>query len=291
MRTESRAVMLTDMKGFTAATLRQTRGENARMLALHDALVLPLVTAFGGVRVKTIGDAYLVIFQAPTEALACGMAIQDRLWDYNQRVPGTERMELRVAVAFGEVRIVKTHGGLDVFGDAVNLAARVEGEAPPGDIWFTEAVRCVADQRSIPFQEMGRRKLKGLPDEVRLFRVWRAHPYDRDAPAGPPYRNAALGLVRWLPPPEPAWLARLGLPAQPDARWRIRLVIRALALALFVALAAAGGLWVWRSRPKGPVRQGLHPRPRAALLLPAMERGSESLVLSRDRIRNARPTA
>ena len=143
MRSETRAVMLTDMKGFTAATLRQTRGENARMLALHDALLLPLVKAFGGVRVKTIGDAYLVVFRAATDALLCGMAIQDRLWDYNRRAAGPERMEVRVAVALGEVRVVKDGGAPDVFGDAVNLAARVEGEAPPGDVWFTEAAACL----------------------------------------------------------------------------------------------------------------------------------------------------
>ena len=66
MRTENLAVMLTDMKGFTAATSRQSREENARMLALQDELVLPVVRAFGGRRVKTMGDAFLVLFSSPT---------------------------------------------------------------------------------------------------------------------------------------------------------------------------------------------------------------------------------
>src|SRR3990172_9207094 len=171
MRSESRAVMLTDMKGFTAATIRQTRDENARMLALHDALLMPVVKAFGGLRVKTIGDAYLVVFGAPTEALLCGMAIQDRLWDYGQRVVEAERMEVRVVVSIGEVRIVKDGGGVDVFGEAVNLAARVEGEALPGDVWFTEAVYWAADRRRVPFEEIGYRELKGFPEKLRLFRV------------------------------------------------------------------------------------------------------------------------
>src|SRR5512146_2730632 len=98
MRTENLAVMLTDMKGFTAATSRQSRAENARMLAFQDALLLPVVRAFGGRRVKTIGDAYLVLFDAPTAALLCGMAIQDRLWDYDRRVPEEERIEVRVVL-------------------------------------------------------------------------------------------------------------------------------------------------------------------------------------------------
>src|SRR5512133_1022857 len=97
MRTENVAVMLTDMKGFTAATSRQSRAENERMLALQDELVLPVVRAFGGRRVKTIGDAYLVLFRSPTAGVLCGMAIQDRLWDYGRRVAKEERIEVLVA--------------------------------------------------------------------------------------------------------------------------------------------------------------------------------------------------
>ena len=126
MRTENVAVMLTDMKGFTAATSRQSRAENERMLAVHDELVQPVVRAFGGRRVKTIGDAFLVLFRSPTTALLCGMAIQDRLWDYGRRVPGEERIEVRIVLSLGEVRLVGS-GAVpsDVYGEAVNLAARL----------------------------------------------------------------------------------------------------------------------------------------------------------------------
>jgi len=280
MQTESRAVMLTDMKGFTAATIRQTRDQNAHMLALHDALLFPLVRAFGGLRVKTIGDAYLVVFEAPTQALFCGMAIQDRLWDYNQRVAEDLRMDLRVAVSFGEVRIVKDRGGGDVFGEAVNLAARVEGEAPPGDIWFTEAVYWVADRSSVPMEEMGRRQLKGLPEAVRLFRVARDAAACGTESSRPPYRNAGLALVRWLPPPEPRYLARLADVARPASRWRARLLVRAVGVALFaatfIAVAAAAGLWLRLSRPERLIHLGRHEEARAALEVLVAKKGSES---------------
>jgi len=118
MRTESQVVMLTDMKGFTAATSRQTREENAHMLALHDALLMPVIGAFGGRRVKSIGDALLVLFPAPTGALLCAAAIQDRLADHAWRVVESERIEVRIALALGDVRL----DGGDVFGEAVNLA-------------------------------------------------------------------------------------------------------------------------------------------------------------------------
>ncbi len=68
-------LLLSDMKGFTARTSRQTREENAFMLALHDALLLPVVRGFGGRKIKGIGDAMLAAFQSPTDAVLCAMAM------------------------------------------------------------------------------------------------------------------------------------------------------------------------------------------------------------------------
>ncbi len=248
MRTENLAVMLTDMKGFTAATSRQSRAENARMLALQDALLLPVVRAFGGKRVKTIGDASLVLFDAPTAGLLCGMAIQDRLWDYRRRVPADERIEVRIVVSLGEVRLIGA-GPVpqDVYGEAVNLAARVEQEAEAGEIWFTEAVRLVADRSEVPAEEIGARSLKGLDEEVLLFRVARAA--SAEEPRAP-YGNAALSRVVGLGPPEPERLARIirlrenpvfraaSKAAEAAARVSPRLAVAALLLAL-----AAGGAY------------------------------------------------
>ena len=206
MRTENLAVMLTDMKGFTAATSRQSREENARMLALLDELVAPVVRAFGGRRVKTIGDAYLVLFASPTAALLCGAALQDRLWDHARRVPPGERIELKIAIALGEVRLVGS-GAVprDVYGEAVNLAARVEAEASAGEVWLTEAVRLVADPAQVDVEDLGARRLKGIEEEVRLYRLRRAPPGDGE---GPPHGGAALARVLGVRPPEPAMLAR-----------------------------------------------------------------------------------
>ena len=100
------------------------------MRALHDGLVLPVLGAFRGTRVKSVGDAYLALFDAPTEALLCATAVQDRLWAYDRQVAEAERVDVRVAIAMGEVSLA----GGDVFGEAVNLAARIEGEAESGEI-------------------------------------------------------------------------------------------------------------------------------------------------------------
>lgn len=240
MQTENRVVLLTDMKGFAVAAGRQTRDETTRMLALHDALLLPVIRAFRGTRVKSIGDASLVLFEAPTDALRCGIAIQDRLWDYARRVSEAQRIEVRVAVALGEVRIAKSFGADDLFGEAVNLVSRIEGEAESGEVWFSEAVYWVMDRTSIAWEDMGSRKLKGFPEEVRLFRVAR-----EQSRAEPPYGNAGLSFVVGLPPPEPEALAKqaASVPAREQRpRWP--------AAFLAILLLASAGLITWRvTRP------------------------------------------
>ncbi len=298
MRTENLAVMLTDMKGFTAATSRQSRAENERMLAVQDELVLPVVRAFGGRRVKTIGDAYLVLFRSPTAGLLCGMAIQDRLWDYGRRVPAEERIEVRVVLSLGEVRLVGS-GAVpsDVYGEAVNLAARVEAEAEAGEIWFTEAVRLVADRGQVAAEEIGTRKLKGIAEEVRLYRVpYLSHRGDR-----PPYGNAGLGRVLGVAPPEPPRLARaIRRRANPVFRAGASLgalaaaiPLRAAAVALLLAAAGAGA-WAWtRAGTERLIARGEWDAARVAIDARAAEKGDEDprVLYLRGRLETARVEA
>jgi class 3 adenylate cyclase len=298
MRTENVAVMLTDMKGFTAATSRQSREENARMLALQDELVLPVVRAFGGRRVKTIGDAYLVLFASPTSALLCGMAIQDRLWDYGRRVPPEERIEVRVVLSLGEVRLVGS-GAVpqDVFGEAVNLAARVEAEAEAGEIWFSEAVRLVADPAEVDAEDLGTRRLKGIDEEVRLFRVRRAGAGE----AAPPYAGAALGRVVGLAPPDPETLARairrrgspLFVAARAVAELAAAVPLRPAALAAAVALAAAAAWSFHSSAIERRIAGGDLAGAEAAIAARAEERGPEDpgVLYLRGRLAAARAAA
>ncbi len=235
MLTESRVVMLTDMKGFTAATSRQTREENARMLRLHDALLSPVIAAFGGQLIKSIGDAYLVLFAAPTEALLCAVAIQDRLADHARRVVEGDRIGVRIALALGDVRLDRG----DVFGEAVNLASRIEGQAEAGEVWFSESIYWTLDRSRIPVEEMGWRALPGLKEEVRLFRVTQAAGH---AEGYPPYAGLGLSLVAGLPRPEPEKLLRDRIRPRPAALGSgaiLRLAVMALLLGL------AGAAWWW----------------------------------------------
>ncbi|MBN1209079.1 MAG: adenylate/guanylate cyclase domain-containing protein [Myxococcaceae bacterium] len=202
MKTANLAIVFTDIKGFTERTSRQTHEENQRLLRTHHELLAPLFTAFGGRILKSIGDAFLVTFESPTQAVLSGVAIQDRLWEYNRTAPESDQLHVRVAINVGEVRIEAN----DVFGEPVNIASRVEGIAEPGEVFFTEAVYLSMNKAEVPSQEVGAYELKGIPGKIRVFRVPKG-PYRMEAPvmplpapagvvpAGPPFANLALARV------------------------------------------------------------------------------------------------
>jgi class 3 adenylate cyclase len=202
VRTSNLTIVFTDIKGFTERTGRQSHEENQRLLRLHDALLMPVFRAFEGRLVKTIGDAFLVVFEAPTKAVLCGMAIQDRLWDFNRQVPAAEQIHVRVAVNVGEVREDKG----DVFGEPVNIAARVEGLADAGEVVFTEAVFLAMNKAEVPAEDRGVHELKGIAHPVRVYRVPLSA--DRLRPEDPPYAGVGLSRAGKLPPSDPASLAQ-----------------------------------------------------------------------------------
>ncbi|HSP81458.1 MAG TPA: adenylate/guanylate cyclase domain-containing protein [Myxococcaceae bacterium] len=201
MKTANLAIVFTDIQGFTERTSRQTLEENQRLLQVHHQLLAPVFKAFGGRIIKSIGDAFLVTFESPTQAVLSGMAIQDRLWQHNRTAPEAERLDVRVAINVGEVRVEPS----DVFGEPVNIASRVESLAEAGEVYFTEAVYLAMNKAEVPSQEVGAFELKGIPGQIRVFRVPRA-PYRVEAPSSPeqpappaeeqpPFGNLALSRV------------------------------------------------------------------------------------------------
>jgi class 3 adenylate cyclase len=171
MRTENLAIVFVDIAGFTPRTSTQTRDENLRMLQRFDSVVRPLVRAYDGRVVKTIGDAYLLTFRSPTNALLCSMAVHDRIAETDRQVAEADRFSVRAAVNVGEVRI---EGG-DVFGEAVNIASRIEGKAGAGEIYFSESAYLSMTKSEVPSEEVGQAELKGISGMVRLYRVPRAN--------------------------------------------------------------------------------------------------------------------
>jgi serine/threonine protein kinase, bacterial len=197
IKTAALTVMMTDIAGYTERTSRVSREESARWLALHDALLQPVFRAFEGKVVKTLGDAFLVTFPSPTDAVLCACAVQDRLWLYNRghthgAVKPEDAIHVRVALSAGEVRL---HKG-DIFGEPVNLAARLEGIGKPGEVLLTDAVFATMNTSEVKLAERGEQQFKGISRPVTVYAA-----VPDEVPAGtegsqPPFGGRALARVK-----------------------------------------------------------------------------------------------
>ncbi|MFL5358694.1 adenylate/guanylate cyclase domain-containing protein [Archangium sp.] len=267
MKTANLAIVFTDIKGFTERTSRQTHEENQRLLKAHHDLLAPVFKAFGGRILKSIGDAFLVTFESPTQAVLGGMAIQDRLWNYNRGVPDAERLDVRVAVNVGEVRVESN----DVFGEPVNIASRVESIAEAGEVYFTEAVYLAMNKAEVPSQEVGAFELKGIPGKIRVFRVPRA-PYRVDTPSVVHVSPAAESPLSHEQPP----FGNLALSRIPDSQLAPGTDFAATAAAFGNRAATVGGQWVERTRT---ALQSVRTGGRRLPVSPRMLVGGGALVL------------
>ncbi|MCK5683324.1 hypothetical protein KAJ27_04360 [bacterium] len=162
------AIMFTDLKGFTERTSRISRTMMRTLLRVHEELVLPIIDRFGGYLVKNIGDAFLVTFESPTNAVICGLVIQNTFKEYNSHISNAdESLEIRIAINSGEVEIKDG----DVYGEAVNIAARIESITEVNEVYFTESVYLAMNKHEVPSSEVGLRRLKGIPEEIKVYKV------------------------------------------------------------------------------------------------------------------------
>jgi class 3 adenylate cyclase len=160
-------ILLTDIKGFTDKTSHKSRAGITSMLDDHRAVVLPILEGRGGRLIKTIGDAFLMTFESPTNAVLAGVAVQSALTKRNEGRADDDRIDIRIAINAGEVNVIDN----DVFGEAVNITARIEGIAEAGQVYFTEAVYLAMNKTEVPSSEVGLVQLKGIPEKIRVYKV------------------------------------------------------------------------------------------------------------------------
>ncbi len=167
--TRNLTILLTDIEDFTPKTSRKTRADILRMLEEHKRLVLPLLEGRGGQLIKTIGDAFLMVFESPTDAVLAGVEVQRVLRGHNADKQGDDRLDLRIAINAGEVTLADN----DVFGEPVNITSRINGIAEAGEVFFTEAVYLAMNKREVPSSEVGLLQLKGIAEKIRVYKVVR----------------------------------------------------------------------------------------------------------------------
>ncbi len=167
MHTENLTILFVDIAGFTATTNRQSRRQNASLLQNFESLLKPQIKKFSGQLVKSIGDALLLSFRSPTDAMLCACRMQDRVAWHRLQHPQDEPIVIRIAAHLGEVRVARH----DVFGEAVNLAARIEAVTPPGEIYLSEAVYLAMNKTEVPVQSAGQFQLDGFSHPLTLYQA------------------------------------------------------------------------------------------------------------------------
>lgn len=161
--------MFTDIKGFTQRTSQQSRSATADLIKQHNELLVPIFEERGGKVIKTIGDAFLVVFESPTNAVLTGIQLQQKLKQHNGNSADADRLEVRVAISTGEVSVIDN----DIYGEAVNIAARLESVSEANEVYFTEATYLAMNRSEVPTAEIGYRLFKGIPDKIKIFKVLR----------------------------------------------------------------------------------------------------------------------
>ncbi len=209
MGTVTRTVAFTDLANYTAKVSRSDREGLRRILLDHEALVQPIVNRHGGRVVKNLGDSFMVLFDAATDALRAGLEIQ-------QLVTSSGAMLLRLAMTTGDVEEIEG----DAFGESVNLAARILSKTPKGEVWFGAGTRVCMNAAEIPWESVGRFRLKGIPGEKEIFRAVPTHKAWLPDPVAGAVKNGSLVRLRRgarppLLPPDPVVLLEGFSPGSP----------------------------------------------------------------------------
>ncbi len=167
------ALMFTDIVGYTALT-QKDEPLSLRLLEEQRKIVRALLPNHAGKEIKTIGDAFLIEFASALEAVRCAFEIQKALHESNRKRSPENQVLLRIGIHLGDV----LHNQNDVYGDAVNIASRIEALAVPGGICLTEQVYAqIKNKFEHPLVSEGSKTLKNVTDNIEIYKV--VLPWDR----------------------------------------------------------------------------------------------------------------
>ena len=162
------AILAADVAGYSRLMGADEEGTLERLNALRRDLVDPKIAQHHGRIVKTTGDGMLVEFPSVVDAVRCAVEIQEGMTERNAEVQEARRIEFRIGINLGDV-IVE---GDDLYGDGVNIAARVEALADAGGVFVSNTVHDhVRDRLPYVFEDLGEQQVKNITRPVRVYRV------------------------------------------------------------------------------------------------------------------------
>ena len=186
------AILAADVAGYSRLMGADEEGTHERLKALRREL--PKIAEHRGRIVKTTGDGMLVEFASVVDAVRCAVEVQQAMPERNTGVVAGNRIELRIGVNLGDV-IVEDD---DIYGDGVNIAARIEALADAGGVFVSNTVHDqVRDRLPFFFEDLGEQQVKNIARPVRVYRVRPplTHP-DANAPGSPLSRIAGESAAR-----------------------------------------------------------------------------------------------
>ena len=174
------AILAADVAGYSRLIEADEEETLSRLKALRAEVIDPKIAAHHGRIVKTTGDGLLVEFGSVVDAVRCAAEMQAALAESNAPLPQEWRIAFRIGINVGD--IVVEDG--DIFGDGVNIAARLEGLAEPGGICVSARVQeDAAGRLELAFEDMGEQQLKNIARPVRVYRVCDADGKTQPMPA------------------------------------------------------------------------------------------------------------
>jgi adenylate cyclase len=166
------AILAADVVGYSRMMGRDEAGTLARLKSLRAEFLHPKVAEYGGRIVKTTGDGTLIEFGSAVDAVAHAVDVQRGMAERNASLPKEEQVWLRLGINVGDIII----DGDDIFGDGVNVAARLEALAEPGGICISDRVHdYVGDRLDITCDDLGQQAVKNVAEPVHIYRIRLGH--------------------------------------------------------------------------------------------------------------------
>ena len=201
------AIVAGDIAGYSRLMGHDEEGTHARVKRHRREIIEPAIAENHGRLVKYTGDGFLAMFDSPVEAVRCAIVIQQTVVGRNASLPREQWILYRIGVHLGDVIVERD----DIYGEGVNIAARLEGIAQPGDLYVSGGVyEQIKNKLVCAYQSLGDRQVKNITDPITVYRV--------------------------LPDPYALMTARKG---------RRTVVLVGLGILMLAALGSAIGLYIW----------------------------------------------
>ncbi len=162
------AIMAADVVNYSRLMEVDEAGTLAALKAHRKELIDPKVAEHMGRVVKLMGDGALIEFPSVVEAVQCALEVQMGLLDRNANIPEDKRIEFRIGVNLGDIIV----DGDDIYGDGVNVAARLEALAAPGGICISDVVHQIVDGKlDVRFEDLGKQEIKNISKPVHVYQI------------------------------------------------------------------------------------------------------------------------